>query len=55
MKVICSAGKSGSDCCKDCMKKSLLLPVGGAFHALRPEDLRRSPAFFVGVAASFFR
>ena len=27
----------------------------GAFHALRPEDLRRRPDFFVGVAASFFQ
>ena len=26
----------------------------GAFHALRPKDLRRRPDFFVGVAASFF-
>ena len=27
----------------------------GAFHALRPEDLRRRPDFFAGVAASFFQ
>ena len=27
----------------------------GAFHALRPEDLRRRPDFFVGVAASFLQ
>ena len=25
----------------------------GAFHALRPEGLRRRPNFFGGVAASF--
>ena len=25
----------------------------GAFYALRPEDLRRRPDVFVGVAASF--
>ena len=32
-----------------------LLDGQGAFHALRPEDLRRRPDFFAGVAASFFQ
>ena len=33
----------------------LLQKVQGAFHAVGPEDLRRRPDFFVGVAASFLQ